>query len=73
MITPQEFVDKWWRSKLGERPAAQSHFNDLCRMRGHHRLGAHGSLQRSTDEVIPERLLALNLERANPSEGKDTK
>jgi hypothetical protein len=34
-MTPQEFVDKWRRSKLGERPAAQSHFNDLCRMLGH--------------------------------------
>jgi len=34
-MTPQEFVDKWRRSKLTERSAAQSHFNDLCRMLGH--------------------------------------
>jgi len=34
-MTPQEFVDKWRRSTLGERPGAQSHFNDLCRMLGH--------------------------------------
>jgi len=34
-MTPQEFVDKWRRSKLAERSAAQSHFNDLCRMLGH--------------------------------------
>jgi len=33
-MTPQEFVDKWRRSKLTERSAAQSHFNDLCRMLG---------------------------------------
>jgi len=34
-MTPQEFVDKWRRSQLKERSAAQSHFNDLCRMLGH--------------------------------------
>ncbi len=34
-MTPQEFVDKWRRSKLKESAAAQSHFNDLCRMLGH--------------------------------------
>ena len=33
-MTPQEFVDKWRRSKLTERSAAQSHFNDLCHMLG---------------------------------------
>jgi len=33
-MTPQEFVDKWRRSKLTERSAAQSHFNDLCRILG---------------------------------------
>jgi len=33
-MTPQEFVDKWRRSQLKERSAAQSHFNDLCRMLG---------------------------------------
>jgi len=34
-ITPQEFVDKWQRSKLKERSASQEHFIDLCRMLGH--------------------------------------
>jgi len=34
-MTPQEFVDKWRRSQLKERSAAQSHFNDLCRMLDH--------------------------------------
>jgi len=34
-IAPQEFVDKWRRSKLTERSAAQEHFLDLCRMLGH--------------------------------------
>ena len=34
-LTPQEFVDKWRRSKLKERSASQSHFNDLCYMLGH--------------------------------------
>ncbi len=34
-ITPQEFVDKWRRSKLKERSASQEHFIDLCRMLDH--------------------------------------
>ena len=34
-MPPREFVDKWRRSELTERAAAQSHFNDLCRMLGH--------------------------------------
>ncbi len=34
-MTPQEFVEKWRRSKLKERSASQSHFNDLCAMLGH--------------------------------------
>ena len=34
-ITPQEFVEKWRRSKLTERSASQSHFNDLCHLLGH--------------------------------------
>jgi len=34
-MTPQEFVDKWRRSKLKERSASQEHFIDLCRMLGH--------------------------------------
>lgn len=34
-MTPQEFVDKWRRSKLKESAGSQSHFNDLCTMLGH--------------------------------------
>ena len=34
-LTPQEFVDKWRRSKLKESAGSQSHFNDLCRMLDH--------------------------------------
>jgi restriction-modification enzyme MmeI-like protein len=34
-LTPQEFVDKWRRSKLKERSASQEHFIDLCHMLGH--------------------------------------
>ena len=34
-IAPQEFVDKWRRSKLKERSASQEHFLDVCRMLGH--------------------------------------
>jgi type II restriction/modification system DNA methylase subunit YeeA len=31
-MTPEEFVTKWKAVELKERSAAQSHFNDLCRM-----------------------------------------
>ncbi len=31
-MTPNEFISKWKASELSERSAAQSHFNDLCRM-----------------------------------------
>jgi len=34
-MTPQEFVEKWRRSKLEESAGSQSHFNDLCTMLGH--------------------------------------
>jgi len=34
-MSPQEFVDKWRRSKLKESAGSQSHFNDLCHMLGH--------------------------------------
>ena len=33
-MTPAEFIDKWSRTALTERQAAQSHFNDLCGMLG---------------------------------------
>ena len=32
IMTPGEFIAKWRASELKERSAAQSHFNDLCRM-----------------------------------------
>jgi len=31
-MTPGEFITKWKAVELKERSAAQSHFNDLCRM-----------------------------------------
>ena len=33
-MTPSEFITKWRASELKERSAAQSHFNDLCRLLG---------------------------------------
>jgi len=33
-LTPQEFVAKWRTVSLKERSAAQSHFNDVCRLIG---------------------------------------
>ncbi len=34
-MTPQEFVEKWSNSDLGERQTYQLHFSDLCRLVGH--------------------------------------
>ncbi len=34
-LSPQEFVAKWRKVELKERSAAQSHFNDICRLVGH--------------------------------------
>jgi type II restriction/modification system DNA methylase subunit YeeA len=34
-LSPQEFVARWRKVELKERSAAQSHFNDLCRLVGH--------------------------------------
>ena len=34
MTTPGAFIAKWRASELTERAAAQSHFNDLCRLLG---------------------------------------
>ena len=34
-MTPQEFVDKWANSELGERQIYQRHFLDLCKLVGH--------------------------------------
>ncbi len=31
-MTPEQFITKWKAVELNERSAAQSHFNDLCRM-----------------------------------------
>ena len=33
-MTPDEFIAKWQETGLNESQAAQSHFNDLCRMLG---------------------------------------
>lgn len=34
-LTPQDFVERWGKSALREQQAAQSHFNELCRLVGH--------------------------------------
>ena len=34
-VTPQQFIDRWKPVALSERAAAQSHFNDLCRLLDH--------------------------------------
>ena len=34
VVTPGEFIAKWRASELKESSAAQSHFNDLCRLLG---------------------------------------
>ncbi len=33
-MTPQEFVNKWANSPLGEKQIAQAHFLDVCRLVG---------------------------------------
>jgi hypothetical protein len=33
-MTPQDFIAKWRAAELKERSAAQSHFNDHCRLLG---------------------------------------
>lgn len=42
-LTPQEFVNKWRKSTLKERAAAQEHFIDLCRLVGHQAPAEAGS------------------------------
>jgi len=34
-MTPDDFIQRWRRSTLTERSAAQSHFNELCALIGH--------------------------------------
>lgn len=34
-VTPQQFIDRWKPVALSERAAAQSHFNDLCKLLDH--------------------------------------
>jgi hypothetical protein len=34
-ISPQQFIEKWQKSKLKERSAAHSHFIDLCNLLEH--------------------------------------
>jgi hypothetical protein len=33
-VTPAQFIAKWRPVELKERSAAQTHFNDLCRLLG---------------------------------------
>lgn len=37
-MTPQQFIAKWQASKLKEKAACQSHFNDLCGVLGYPRI-----------------------------------
>jgi hypothetical protein len=34
-LSPQEFVDRWRNTELGERQSYQSHFIDICRLLNH--------------------------------------
>ena len=42
-MRPQEFVDKWANSTLGERQTYQLHFSDICRLVGHDPPDASGT------------------------------
>ena len=75
-LSPQEFVHKWRQAALKESAAAQQHFIDLYNQRptwldllhlklDHAVLDAYNWPHNISDEGILERLLALNLERAN--------
>ena len=50
-MTPGEFIAKWRASELKERSAAQSHFNDLCRLLG---VGACEYLDALRDNILVE-------------------
>jgi len=69
-LTPQEFVDKWRRSKLKERTLANLYNQRPTWLDLAHKtldnavLDAYNWLHDITDDEILERLLALNLERA---------
>ncbi|MCY4540726.1 MAG: N-6 DNA methylase [Chloroflexi bacterium] len=41
-MTPQEFVNKWANSELGEKQIAQAHFLDVCRLGGVEMPGGDG-------------------------------
>ncbi len=34
-ISPRDFVEKWRKATIKERPAVQEHFIDLCHLVGH--------------------------------------
>ncbi|MCY4540519.1 MAG: N-6 DNA methylase [Chloroflexi bacterium] len=42
-MRPQEFVEKWANSTLGERQTYQLHFSDICRLVGHDPPDASGT------------------------------
>ncbi len=44
-MTPQEFVNKWANSPLGEKQIAQAHFLDVCRLVGVEMPGGDGKTQ----------------------------
>ena len=66
-LSDQEFVSKWRKSALKESAASKEHLIDECRLIGHPthaEMDAYGWPHDISDDERLERLLALNLERA---------
>ena len=55
-MTPQEFVEKWANSPLGEKQIAQAHFLDVCRLVGVEMPGGIGMTQRGDTFVFEQSL-----------------
>ena len=51
-MTPQEFVNKWTNSPLGEKQIAQAHFLDVCRLLGVEMPGGDGSTEKGETFVF---------------------
>ena len=55
-MTPQEFVNKWANSHLGEKQSAQMHFLDVCRLVGVEMPGGDGKTERGETFVFEQSL-----------------
>ncbi len=55
-MTPQEFVNKWADSNLGEKQIAQAHFLDVCRLAGVDMPGGIGMTHRGETFVFEQSL-----------------